>query len=123
MKKSTKIKGLILGLLGLFGYALLLGFSTGNPIGPSRAYASENPVGTEQVELQIDGMTCRKCVKPMQKALLALPGVTAAKVSYADANAEVEFEKGKVSDDQLIQAVEDESSFFYTYKAKVTSRK
>lgn len=123
MKKTTKKQGLTLGIMGFLGLVLVFLFMPKYSTLSSSAIASENRAEIEQVELQIEGMTCRKCIKPMRKALLALPGVTAAEVSYADANAFVELEKGKVSDQDLMQAIEAESGFFYTYKAKVLSRK
>ena len=86
------------------------------------AFAQETTSATEQVILHVEGMTCRKCVKPLQKALLEIPGVTSSQVSYSDAEAVVECEKGKVTDEQLVMAIENQSSFFYTYTASVTSR-
>jgi len=121
MKKNTKNGRLIWSVIALVGMVSVLVFSP--TVLRSKAFASESPAGIERVELKIDGMTCRKCVKPMQKALLALPGVTAADVSYSDANAKVQVKKGKVSNEQLVQTIEEKSNFFYTYKAKVISRK
>lgn len=77
MKKNTKNPRLILVIFALLGIVSVLVFSP--TASRSRAIASEDHAGTEQVELQIEGMTCRKCVKPIRKALLALPGVTAQK--------------------------------------------
>jgi len=111
------------GIVALFGVVMLSLFTSSPSVLPAKAIASENHAGTEQVELQIDGMTCRKCVKPMRKAILGLPGVTAAEVSYAKSNAVVEFKKGSLTDEQLVQVIEDKSDFFYTYNAKVISRK
>ena len=77
---------------------------------------------TEPVILHVEGMTCRKCVRPIQKALLRIPGVKKAAVSYSQTRAVVECEKGKVADRQLVKAIEEQSNFFYTYKAKVVNR-
>jgi len=76
----------------------------------------------ERVVLHVDGMTCRKCVKPLKKALLRIPGVKIVDVSYSEGRAFLECEKGKVSDAQLVRAIEDQSTFFYTYKASVVER-
>lgn len=42
-----------------------------------------------QTDLQIEGMTCASCVARVEKALLAVPGVTAANVNLATARARV----------------------------------
>ena len=44
------------------------------------------------IELQIDGMTCTRCAEHAQAALLHVPGVQAATVSYPQARAEVDAE-------------------------------
>ena len=41
-------------------------------------------------QLQVTGMTCDHCAKSIEKALLGVPGVTQAKVSYASGSASVE---------------------------------
>lgn len=51
--------------------------------------------------LKIEGMSCGHCVKSVQKALDAVPGVTSAKVSVG--HAEVH---GEVSREALKQAIE-----------------
>ena len=94
-----------------------------NTVFSDLAHAQETTRAFEQVILHIEGMTCRKCVKPLQKALLEIPGVRSSQVSYSDAEAVVECEKGKVTDEQLVKAIENQSGFFYTYTASVTSRK
>lgn len=45
------------------------------------------------IELQIDGMTCAGCAEHAQAALLQVPGVRGATVSYPQARAEVDAEK------------------------------
>ena len=47
-------------------------------------------VGTQQVELGVEGMTCASCVSRVEKALLKVPGVTSASVNLATEKATVE---------------------------------
>ena len=53
------------------------------------------------VHLQVHGMTCASCVGRVEKALLALPGVTEAGVNLAAETAEVKAWAGSVDDDTL----------------------
>ena len=54
------------------------------------------------IALAIDGMSCAGCVRHIEKALLAVPGVTEASVNLASGRATV---KGYASTDILIKAV------------------
>ncbi len=56
-------------------------------------------------ELKIEGMTCGHCVRAVEQALTAVPGVTKAEVEID--HARVEAEDG-VSRDALVAAVEEE---------------
>ncbi|MDC7710743.1 heavy metal translocating P-type ATPase [Vogesella indigofera] len=59
-------------------------------------------VGSNSVNLGIQGMTCASCVSRVEKALLAVPGVTAASVNLATETARVTVSGG--SDSQLLLA-------------------
>ncbi|MDC7707649.1 heavy metal translocating P-type ATPase [Vogesella indigofera] len=59
-------------------------------------------VGGDSVNLGIQGMTCASCVSRVEKALLAVPGVTAASVNLATETARVTLSGG--SDSQLLLA-------------------
>ncbi|EFS02781.1 mercuric-ion-binding periplasmic protein MerP [Listeria seeligeri FSL S4-171] len=61
----------------------------------------------EKLTLKIEGMTCGHCEARLTKALAEVDGVTDAKVSLEEGTATVEFETGKVTEDSLIDAVED----------------
>lgn len=61
----------------------------------------------EKLTLKIEGMTCGHCEVRVTKALAEVDGVTDAKVSLEEGTATVEFETGKVTEDSLIDAVED----------------
>jgi heavy metal translocating P-type ATPase len=57
------------------------------------------------LELQIEGMTCASCVARIEKALAAVPGVTAAAVNLATERAVVRYPAGAVGRTQLENAV------------------
>ena len=59
----------------------------------------------EKTVLEVGGMKCSKCEAKVQSALLQVPGVKTADVSFDKKEAVIEFEKGKVTTDQLIEAV------------------
>ncbi|MBC6297057.1 heavy-metal-associated domain-containing protein [Listeria sp. FSL L7-1517] len=61
----------------------------------------------EKLTLKIEGMTCGHCEARVTKALEEVAGVTNAKVSLEEGRATVEFENGKVTEDTLIDAVEE----------------
>ncbi len=56
--------------------------------------------------LQIQGMHCVGCAMTVDGALEDLPGVKSASTSYARQTAEVEYDEQKVTEAQLIAAVE-----------------
>ncbi|MFP5397698.1 MAG: heavy metal translocating P-type ATPase [Gammaproteobacteria bacterium] len=62
-------------------------------------------VPTRRVELQVEGMTCASCVTRVEKALLKVPGVSAASVNLATEKASVET-LGNVSFATLAAAVD-----------------
>lgn len=74
---------------------------------------------TGKVVLNIEGMTCARCVKAIQSALRKIPGVEKAEVSLEQKTALVEFVHGEVTSGQLIQAVEGASNAMFQYKASV----
>ncbi|MBC1482355.1 heavy-metal-associated domain-containing protein [Listeria sp. FSL L7-1509] len=61
----------------------------------------------EKLTLKIEGMTCGHCEARVTKALEEVAGVTNVKVSLEEGTATVEFENGKVTEDTLIDAVEE----------------
>ena len=65
---------------------------------------SSVPFHAPSVSLAIDGMTCASCVARVEKALLAVPGVTSASVNLATKSARIE---GKAIPENLITAVDD----------------
>src|SRR5262245_65601170 len=58
-----------------------------------------------QVELPITGMTCASCAARIERKLNRLDGVQAS-VNYATEQAKVSFDPGRVTEDMLVDAVE-----------------
>jgi heavy metal translocating P-type ATPase len=61
-------------------------------------------VPRHRVELAVDGMTCASCVARVEKALLRVPGVTAASVNLASERASV-MASPSVTEGELVAAV------------------
>lgn len=55
--------------------------------------------------LRSDELNCPSCIAKIEKALKALPGVTAAKVNFSSGRIDVEHDPAQASADQLRQAV------------------
>ena len=66
--------------------------------------ASES--GSEQVVLNIKGMTCGGCANRVKGALVECAGVADVQVNHKDGKAVVQVEKGKANAQNLIEAVE-----------------
>lgn len=60
---------------------------------------------TEEVQLEIAGMTCASCVSHVEKALKTIPGVAAADVNLALENARVRYFGGAARPEDLVRAV------------------
>ncbi len=84
----------------------------------SQATTPASPAG-EVITLKIDGWTCASCEKDIRRVLLAVPGVKSADVHYARGGAVVEIAPGRVSGDQLVQAVASAGTILSSYRATV----
>ena len=58
--------------------------------------------------LAIGGMSCGHCVRAVESALGALPGVRSATVRLEEGTATVEHEPGAVEPERIVEAVEEE---------------
>lgn len=105
-------------LLGIYGISVLVLTGSLSSVG-AQVTNSSNEVQAEAVTLKIEGWTCRSCEKDIRRAVLAVPGVKAAEVSYARGGAIVTIESGRVSPDQLTKAVESAGTLLSTYRATV----
>ena len=59
----------------------------------------------ENLELQIEGMSCGHCVAAVSHALEELPGVNVQNVRIG--SAQITYEPNQVSKDEIVLAVED----------------
>lgn len=59
----------------------------------------------EHMEVPVSGMSCGGCAATVQQALEALTGVVAAKVSHAEAKAQIDFDPASVSVPQLLESI------------------
>jgi len=59
------------------------------------------------VVLQIEGMHCHRCETSIQRALGAYPGVREVEVDFLSGQASVLHERGSVTAEQLMAAVND----------------
>jgi len=69
-------------------------------------------------KFQIQGMHCVGCAMTIDGAVEDLPGVKSATTNYARQVAEVEYDEKKVTDAQIMTAIQSAG-----YKAVVTDRK
>jgi len=60
----------------------------------------------EQVELEIEDMSCANCAQSVEKALDALDGAKEANVNFGSEKAYVEYDSQKISVDEMIKAIE-----------------
>ena len=84
---------------------------------PEELHASSQ--SEETITLKVEGWTCASCEKDIYKALINVPGVRSADVSYSRGGAVVVVDQGKVSADPLIEAIRGASNIFDSYQATV----
>ncbi|KAJ9512553.1 hypothetical protein QJQ45_018941 [Haematococcus lacustris] len=61
----------------------------------------------QTVSLAVQGMTCGACSGAVERALMAVPGVSAASVALTIGEAQVQYDPGMVQQAMLVTAVED----------------
>jgi len=59
------------------------------------------------INLNVEGITCGGCEKSIRNALLANEGVSEATASHETGVVVIEYDEGKVQEQQLKQAIED----------------
>ncbi len=62
-------------------------------------------VDTTEAALAVGGMDCASCVAHVEKAVKGLAGVEACQVNLARGRAVVRFDAGRVSEEQIAQAI------------------
>ena len=76
-------------------------------------HASDN-AHTEQIILDIDGMTCQACASRIEKVLNKKPAIVQADVNYANEVAQVQFDASQTNAEQIVAWVKKTG-----YEAKV----
>jgi copper chaperone CopZ len=104
---SSMILVAMVAIQGVFGG----GFLTAD------LHASSRP--RETITLKVEGWTCASCEKDLYKALMRVSGVQSADVSYSRGGAVVVVDWGKVTAEQLIEAIRGASNIFDSYQATV----
>ena len=93
--KNLFIAAIIVGAASLAGVAL---------IGTSSA--SDVPAETVTKVIDVEGMTCGGCELAVKRAVGKLEGVDSVKASHEDGRAEVTYDPGKVTIEQIVEAIE-----------------
>ena len=75
-----------------------------------------------QCALKVSGMTCGGCAGMVEKSLLKLDGVTAAKVDYKTGEAQVEFDSKKTTPEKIVAAFNQVKSGFRVAQSKVDGK-
>ncbi len=123
-----KLKSLKVSCVSLFAVAFVFAFSfsvlQACEMGPDKSGCNEpcsskacevakimqvstaEAADTEEVVLNVKGMTCGACESKVKGELIVCDGVRDVQVSYKDGKAVVEVEKGKANKKKLIEAVE-----------------
>jgi Cu2+-exporting ATPase len=85
---------------------------TAGPVGAGRARdaaarkaAAAARTGARRATLRIDGMWCASCALVLQEALLTLPGVLDAEVSYAASLARVTYDPGSLDSAAIAERI------------------
>ncbi|AWN44251.1 heavy metal translocating P-type ATPase [Methylobacterium durans] len=86
--------------------SLVLGASSSPGEVAKAVAASGYAIPEAETVLQVEGLSCASCVTRVEAALAAVPGVSAASVNLATAEARVRNPDGLVAIDELIAAVE-----------------
>ena len=98
-------KFLTLGLVFLFGAALIFGCAKTNERAQTEKPAETVAANMQKVKLDIEGMTCSGCAFGVETALKKVAGVNQAEASFDEKSAEVKFDPTIAKVDQLVEAV------------------
>jgi copper chaperone CopZ len=97
------LSGVTAFALAMLAFPQISGVLAGSGSSTSALDAAAGPV--ESATLAIQGMTCEACEGHLRDVLLEVPGVVAAEADYRTGSAQVRLQQGRVSTDQLKQAV------------------
>ena len=95
-----------IGMPLVFASLLLLGIGacSSRDSQPARTAAGAE---LKTISIPVEGMTCAACVARVKKSLATLDGVSAVEVSLAERRARVHYAAGKLSPEQLANAIND----------------
>lgn len=97
-----------LGIVTIFA-AVMLAFPHYSSIFYSNNNAAEIAIvesnNVEEVTYEVSGMTCESCNLHVEHAVTALPGIITAKADYVEGTANVKFDKTKVSQERIKEAI------------------
>jgi len=77
------------------------------------------PEGQAMAAIEVSGMTCGSCCTKVETAVAKLDGVVKVKADYEKGVTKVVYETDKVDVDQIVKAINTETSF----KAKASKEK
>lgn len=100
-RKTLLVLGGVAALALIASPWLLAGPSQNTQSAPAMTSTSS---ASEEVVLDIEGMTCASCATTVRKALMQLDGVLDAEVTYTPAQARVRYDPGRVSEAALTTA-------------------
>ena len=92
--------------LAIFAFIIILAL---NPITPSPfsspLWGEGRVRGEETIVLNVRGMSCSQCTKRVEGELKKINGVKNAEANLKEAKVKITFEKGKVTAEQLTEAI------------------
>ncbi|RMG23685.1 MAG: copper chaperone [Bacteroidetes bacterium] len=66
---------------------------------------------TENLQLEISGMTCNHCAAGIERMFAGKKGMIAAKVDYPSASGSFSFDPAKISKDEIIDLINQTGSY------------
>ncbi len=94
--------------IALWGGTILVVFLLASPyLNLSNRSQASNSRGSEisEVIIKVEGMTCAGCEFNVENAVKKLDGIMGVKASYQKGEVYIKFEKGKVSIDNIVEAI------------------
>jgi len=74
---------------------------------PEDSHKEEAPRGSVEVTIPVTGITCASCVRRVEKAISAVPGVASANVNLATNSARVAFDPGTTGAATVVDSIRD----------------
>jgi copper chaperone CopZ len=97
-------------MLSVIGIAIVLAAWASTPAVGIQNQEKQKPA-TQTCTLKVSGMTCAGCEAAVRMAARTVEGVSEVKASYAKGNAEVTFDPGKTTPDEIAKVISEKSGF------------